>query len=211
MRKTDARVGKREEILRAALTEFSKRPYQAVSVNKIIKDAKTSKGNFYHHFASKEDLYVTLIQASIQVKWAFIEKGMQGQEAVADPNDVFELLSQQVKVGMEFAKRHPAYYELGKRFADEKGNPIYDIVGKGIDLSATDRIAEMIAAAYDDNRFNDKLSKAFVVRILSYHFQNFHQILSQSDDDFDEVLANLEQLIEFLRNGLERPREVEDR
>lgn len=47
---------KQELILEASLNEFSKYPFSEVSINKIIKKAKISRGSFYTYFADKYDL-----------------------------------------------------------------------------------------------------------------------------------------------------------
>lgn len=47
---------KRQEILSAAEKLFCARGYNATSVQDILNVLHTSKGGFYHHFASKEDV-----------------------------------------------------------------------------------------------------------------------------------------------------------
>jgi len=46
----------KEEYLQAALELFIKKGYYLTSVDEIVKRAKRSKGGFYHHFKSKNDL-----------------------------------------------------------------------------------------------------------------------------------------------------------
>ena len=51
---------KRQEILSAAEHLFCTRGYEATSVQDILDVLHASKGGFYHHFASKEELLKTL-------------------------------------------------------------------------------------------------------------------------------------------------------
>jgi AcrR family transcriptional regulator len=51
----------RSEILHTALELFSKNGYDATSVAEICKRVKVSKGAFYHHFPSKQDLFLALM------------------------------------------------------------------------------------------------------------------------------------------------------
>jgi AcrR family transcriptional regulator len=51
---------RREEILEHAMQLFIERGYDATSINHIIGRAGISKGAFYHHFESKEDLIEAL-------------------------------------------------------------------------------------------------------------------------------------------------------
>lgn len=48
---------KREKLLCAAITEFARRPYGEVSINRIIQGAEIPRGSFYQYFADKTDLF----------------------------------------------------------------------------------------------------------------------------------------------------------
>ncbi len=47
---------KKQEILQTAEARFCRFGYEATSIQNILDDLHTSKGSFYHHFASKEVL-----------------------------------------------------------------------------------------------------------------------------------------------------------
>jgi TetR/AcrR family transcriptional regulator len=49
-------------ILNVAEELFSKHGFAAVSINKIAQEAKISKGNIFHHFQSKEGLYLAVLK-----------------------------------------------------------------------------------------------------------------------------------------------------
>ncbi|MFA5358936.1 MAG: TetR/AcrR family transcriptional regulator [Patescibacteria group bacterium] len=46
----------RDELLNIAEKSFVKKGYNQTSINDIVKIVKVSKGGFYHHFSSKEEL-----------------------------------------------------------------------------------------------------------------------------------------------------------
>ncbi len=52
---------KKERLLSAAVSEFSKHPYDRVSVFEIARSAEISRSSFYYYFADKEDLYDYLL------------------------------------------------------------------------------------------------------------------------------------------------------
>ena len=52
----------KEKIILSAESLFSKNGYQSTSVNTILSNAKVSKGAFYHHFKTKEDLILAIIE-----------------------------------------------------------------------------------------------------------------------------------------------------
>ena len=53
----------RSKIIASAIKLFSNRGYNAASVDDICADAGISKGAFYHHFKSKQDLFLALLDA----------------------------------------------------------------------------------------------------------------------------------------------------
>lgn len=56
----------RSKILASAIKLFSTRGFNAASVDDICTDAGISKGAFYHHFKSKQDLFLALLDVWLQ-------------------------------------------------------------------------------------------------------------------------------------------------
>ena len=48
---------KRERLLRAAVSEFVQKPFNEVSINRIIHVAEIPRGSFYQYFENKMDLF----------------------------------------------------------------------------------------------------------------------------------------------------------
>lgn len=53
---------KKDTILDAAFSEFSKTDFDHSSINQIIKQANIARGSFYLYFEDKEDLVITLLK-----------------------------------------------------------------------------------------------------------------------------------------------------
>ena len=49
-----------EKIIQSARKQFAKKGYSLTSMDEIAKSANVSKGGLYHHFPSKEELFVSL-------------------------------------------------------------------------------------------------------------------------------------------------------
>lgn len=64
---------KRQELLNAAEKLFCSRGYEATSVQDMMQSAGLSKGGFYHHFASKEDVIKALCVRRAQRAEAYAE------------------------------------------------------------------------------------------------------------------------------------------
>ena len=56
----------RSRIISSAVKLFSTRGYNDASVDDICKDAEISKGAFYHHFESKQALFLALLDGWLQ-------------------------------------------------------------------------------------------------------------------------------------------------
>jgi len=52
----------RASIMEAAATAFAEQGYDGTGVAEICRRAEVSKGAFYHHFSSKQDLFMELLQ-----------------------------------------------------------------------------------------------------------------------------------------------------
>ena len=65
---------KKQEILATAEEMFCRNGYAATSVQDIIDRLDTSKGSFYHHFASKEALLEGICSNRAELIWSAAEK-----------------------------------------------------------------------------------------------------------------------------------------
>ncbi len=63
---TTERLGAVDRILAAAEDLFARQGYDAVSMNKIAERAGVSKANIFHHFSSKNALYLAVVRAAVR-------------------------------------------------------------------------------------------------------------------------------------------------
>ena len=57
----------RTHILEAAVKQFSVNGYNKASVDNICEQAGVSKGAFYHHFKTKQDLFIALLDGWLHI------------------------------------------------------------------------------------------------------------------------------------------------
>jgi len=78
----------KERVLETAERLFYEQGYLATGINQIIKEAKTAKASFYHHFPSKEDLCVTYLKHRAEIaherQKSYITQGNSPSERVAN-------------------------------------------------------------------------------------------------------------------------------
>lgn len=115
-------VDTRKNILSVSLELFSQNGYDATSVAQICQGAQISKGAFYHHFASKQDLFLALmttwleaVDGYFQISGETAENVPQALENMAAVSGgLFEALEGGFPILLEFwtqASRHPAVWE----------------------------------------------------------------------------------------------------
>lgn len=81
---------RREQILVAALTCFSRQGYRATSMDDIVQESGLSVGAIYTYFASKEELFMALAEQRHQETLAYLERLFQ------QPGSLHDLSSQAV-------------------------------------------------------------------------------------------------------------------
>lgn len=90
---------KQEKLLSAAVREFTERPYNEASINRIVREAGIPRGSFYMYFRDKEDLFHYLAQESIQELLVVFEEILRGRNG-----DVFAALPDMY----DYLRSHPA-------------------------------------------------------------------------------------------------------
>jgi AcrR family transcriptional regulator len=72
----------KDRIIHESLRLFSRKGYLGTSISDIMQAANTSKGGFYNHFASKEDLFYEVLD---QARRIWREKTLAGLDEVESP------------------------------------------------------------------------------------------------------------------------------
>jgi AcrR family transcriptional regulator len=72
----------KEKIIHESLKLFSLKGLLSTSIHDILEAADTSKGGFYNHFSSKEDLFFAVLDEARRI-WR--EKNFAGLDAVESP------------------------------------------------------------------------------------------------------------------------------
>jgi len=72
----------KEKIIHESLKLFSLKGFLSTSIHDIIMAANTSKGGFYNHFKSKEDLFFQVLEEARRI-WR--EKNLIGLEDIENP------------------------------------------------------------------------------------------------------------------------------
>ena len=84
----------RDQLIEAAIAELDTHGYAKASLNRILTAAGMSKGQFYHHFETKEALYLALVALMIERKREHFARNP------IEPNgDLFDIVRAQLRAG----------------------------------------------------------------------------------------------------------------
>ena len=75
----------RERILHTAERLMTDQGYSATSLDQVIAESSSSKGAFFHHFRSKADLALRLVERYVVADLAHLDAGLAAAAVVEDP------------------------------------------------------------------------------------------------------------------------------
>ena len=84
----------KEKILHESLKLFSLNGFLGTSIHDILEATNTSKGGFYNHFSSKEDLFFQVLDEARKI-WR--EKNLKGLDQIENPTAVIKRLLKNYK------------------------------------------------------------------------------------------------------------------
>lgn len=186
-------MNKREAILNAALTEFSMNDFENASVNKIIQMANTSKGNFYHYFKNKEELYIVLMKEAWLKKMEFMSVKSEG--------DFFDFLQKQMLAGIKFSRENPEYFKLSRRFASEKNKKVYNKVLDEIrNNNKNSEFIKIPVLEYEKNSIKNEFPIEFFNKFILLILNNINEMIEETED-LVTIEEKLNLIITVLKKG----------
>ncbi len=191
---------RKDQVIEAALEEFTRKDYEKASLNTIIKNAGISKGTFYYHFKDKEALYIFVLKIGVDAKWQYIGEASEEHSVDLENLDIFDKFLYQAKLGLGFAQMYPKYNRLSQMFSKEKHNPIYQIAMSALGDTTENVLGKIIEEAVNNGELNEAFDQMFVLKVLSHLFMSFDQIFDDAGNGTS--IENLEKYVEFIKTGL---------
>lgn len=97
---------KKQKILEASLEEFSEYGYEKANTDRISRKAGVSKGLIFHHFGSKENLFIITINKCIDdILFEFNDLNIPDK-------DFISIIMKLMQKKNEFFIKNPMYYKL---------------------------------------------------------------------------------------------------
>jgi AcrR family transcriptional regulator len=188
-----------EALLEAALTEFAVYGYEQASINRILAKANMSKGQFYYHFKNKEGLYFSLISLLIERKQAHLKEAMHPRDM---HQDLFSIFTQQIRLGLDFARQQPAVSRFAERFAREQGSHIYAKALKRFNFAGDAAMSNLIERAYQAGELRNDLPLPFMKQVIAFLFTHAVEVCGLGKGGADDIERTLNHLVSFIRGGV---------
>ena len=152
---------KQEEIINAAIMEFVQSGFERASTNEIVKRANISKGSLFNYFNSKKDLYIYLIEYSVQIIEGIVE------QIDLNETDIFKRIENIGLKKLHIQQKFPQVFDFllsateeeaaeVKEMIKQKVNPIYE--------KSTKKMYDQI----DYSKFREGLDIEKAIEILNW-------------------------------------------
>ncbi len=191
---------KRILICNAAIGEFAENSFDQASVNRIVAKSGIAKGSFYQYFENKKDLFLYLVKLIIEEEEKYISPVIRNP----DQHDIFTLLREIYRSGIQFAVEHPQYAEISRKILESKGKPIY-----------TEVMADNFPSFYEI--FETLLENAIVrgevradidIKMFAFLITSMNTLVIEYNIEYlaqkhdGKMIESIDKFLDFLENGI---------
>ena len=203
---------KRQRLLDLAIEEFAALDDRHASISRIVARAGIAKGSFYQYFEDKRDLFLYLLDASVNQRRLDYLQSMQQQ---GPPQGFFDQLRWMLRGSVETARAYPQLSQIALRaysadlpFADEA-------LARGKAMGR-EYLRDMVVRARDGGELapdlDPDLVTAVIIAVITEFTQTYLQraglplaALAEADVgifDSDDAHTLYESVIRILERGL---------
>ena len=188
-------VEKRYRIINEALQEFTIKGFKNASTNEIVKKAKVSKGALFHHFPTKQTLFESLYNYSMDVYMESLGHFFENMD-----DDIFARWISFAKVKLELVAKYPSMSDFVQRsmIDDDEGVQLF----LKNELSKFSKIfSTQIFEGINTSKFRKDVDIKKAMQMLTWVLEGFantwkEEIVDFSGDDIDKWGESL--LTEFM-------------
>jgi AcrR family transcriptional regulator len=172
-------------ILSAAESLFLEKNYADVTVSEIAEKADVTKGALYHHFPSKEDVYLTMLHGDLKEKRAVL------YEAVEMEGDCRTRLRRLTEIFLELPREKRDLIKLVRRDINIFKNPIRERLIRAYQST----LPEQIEVILSDGIQNGELAPANP-RVLSWLYVGMVEVSLAPYSQ--EILGDNQKLLDYV-------------
>lgn len=107
MKREESNQITRDKILKAAIQEFGEKDYWVASTNTMCKNCNISKGIIFHHFKSKDELFLKCVEVTLKTLNTYIKTNYVKVE-----DNIEESVNNYFEVRRKFLIEYPTYGKI---------------------------------------------------------------------------------------------------
>ena len=169
---------RRQKVIEVAIEEFASKGYSATSINDISKKANISIGAMYSYFASKEDLFLSIVNSADILMEKILKDISDGSE------DIFDCIEKMLKTSRKFALDYPQLNQIYLDITTQALSHMSVRLSSELERVTPKLLANLIQQAKNDGKITKNLDE----RVASYCIDNIFMMyqFSFSSDYYKE-------------------------
>lgn len=187
---------KQQEIINAAMKEFVQRGFEKASTNDIVKRAQISKGSLFNYFNSKKNLYVYLIDYSVQILDEIFDYINLAE------TDIFRRIEDIGWKKLRIQEQYPQVFDFLASTQQEESYEVRDLIIEKI-APIYEKSSARMYEEIDYTKFREGIDKDKAIQILNWTMFGFGEQGVKQLQSFENIHAFGEQYFEEWRQYAE--------
>jgi AcrR family transcriptional regulator len=199
---------RRQKVLEVAIDEFAANGYSATSINDIARKAHISIGSMYSYFASKEDLFLTIVNNA----YFLMEKILK--DVAENSSDVFDRVEKMLVASREFARKYPQLNQIYLDITTQALSQMSVRLSSKLEMITPNLLGSIISQAKTDGKVRSDVDEnvaAFVIDniFMMYQFSFSSDYYKErmkiyiGEEKLDNYHLVEENILKFIRAALE--------
>lgn len=171
---------KQEVIINAAIKEFVQSGFEKASTNEIVKRANISKGSLFNYFYSKKDLYVYLIEYSVQIIEQIVE------QIDLNETDLFKRIESIGLKKMHIQQKFPQVFDFLLSAKQEESAEVKETIKRMIEPFYDESMKKMYEQI-DYSKFREGIDIEKAIEILNWTMFGFGEKSIKQINTFENI------------------------
>lgn len=197
---------KKQRIYEAAISEFADCGYERANINKIAEKAGVSVGSMYKYFNNKQDLYLSIVNYSVEKLKAILN------DIISTNDSFFNTVEKIIDAIQKFSRDNAYSTRLYNEMATENNSELVWKIASSMEGVTARLYAGIIKKAQDSgevrkdidpNYFAFFLDNLFILLQFSYSCEYYKERLKMftSDNVFDNDKILSGELLKFIKGA----------
>lgn len=171
---------RRQKVLEVAIEEFASKGYNATSINEIARNSNISIGAMYSYFASKEDLFLSIVNNAYYLMDSILK------DIAENSSDVFDCIERMLKVSREFALKNPQLNQIYLDITTQALSNLSVRLSNKLEIITPHLLSDIINQAKKEGKIADDMDE----KVIAYCIDNIFMMyqFSFSSDYYKERL-----------------------